>query len=124
MECSQQANAEVMREMTRKLYSQYEEKLQEEQQRHNAEKEALLVCMSHLLMEQPGSVGCIIVENEVTQSCPTLCDLIDCSLPGSSVHGIFQAIVLEWIAISFSRGSSQPRARTRVSCIVDRRFTI
>ena len=87
MECSQQANAEVMREMTRKLYSQYEEKLQEEQQRHNAEKEALLVCMSHLLMEQPGSVGCIIVENEVTQSCPTLCDLIDCSLPGSSLHG-------------------------------------
>ena len=51
-----------------------------------------------------------------------LCDPIDCSLPGSSVHGIFQAIVLEWIAISFSRGSSQPRARTRVSCIVDRRL--
>ena len=48
---------------------------------------------------------------------------MDCSLPGSSVHGIFQAIVLEWIAISFSRGSSQPRDRTRVSCIVDRRFT-
>ena len=45
-------------------------------------------------------------ETEVTQSCPTLCDPMDCSLPGSSVHGIFQAIVLEWIAISFSRGSS------------------
>ena len=40
---------------------------------------------------------------------------IDCSVPGSSVHGIFQAAVLEWIAISFSRGSSQPRARTQVS---------
>ena len=53
-----------------------------------------------------------------------LCDPIDCSLPGSSVHGIFQAIVLEWIAISFSRGSSQPRAQTRVSRIVDRRFTV
>ena len=39
---------------------------------------------------------------------------MDCSLPGSSVHGIFQAIVLEWIAISFSRGSSQPRDRTQV----------
>ena len=39
----------------------------------------------------------------------TLCDPMDCSLPGSSVHGIFQAIVLEWIAISFSRGSSWPR---------------
>ena len=46
------------------------------------------------------------------------------SLSGSSVHGIFQAIVLEWIAVSFSRGSSQPRDRTRVSHIVDRRFTI
>ena len=62
--------------------------------------------------------------NEVAQSCPTLCDPTDCSLPGSSVHGIFQAIVLEWIAISFSRGSSQPRARTRVSRIVDRSFTV
>ena len=62
--------------------------------------------------------------SEVTQSCPTLCDSIDWGLPGYSVHGIFQAIVLEWIAISFSRASSQPRARTRVSCIVDRRFTV
>ena len=59
-------------------------------------------------------------ESEVTQLCPTLCDPIDCSLSGSSVHGIFQAVVLEWIAISFSRGSSQPRARTQVSRIVDR----
>ena len=64
------------------------------------------------------------VESEVAQSCPTLCDPIDCSLPGSSVHGIFQAIVLEWIAISFSRGSSQHRARTQVSRMVDRRFTV
>ena len=47
--------------------------------------------------------------SEVVQSCPTLCDPMDCSLPGSSVHGVFQAIVLESIAISFSRGSSQPR---------------
>ena len=61
---------------------------------------------------------------EVTQLCPTLCDPMDCSLPGSSVHGIFQAIVLEWIAISFSRGSSQPRDRTQVSHIVDRCFTV
>ena len=58
------------------------------------------------------------------QLCPTLCDPIDCSLPGSPVHGIFQAIVLEWIAISFSRLSSQPRARTWVSHIVDRGFTV
>ena len=41
-------------------------------------------------------------ESEVTQSCPTLCDPMDCSLPGSSVHGIFQARVLEQVAISFS----------------------
>ena len=44
-------------------------------------------------------------ESEVAQSCPTLC--MDCSLPGSSIHGIFQARVLEWVAISFSRRSSQ-----------------
>ena len=56
---------------------------------------------------------------EVAQSCPTLCEPMDCRLPGSSVHGIFQAIVLEWIAISFSRGSSQPRDRTQVSRVVD-----
>ena len=58
-------------------------------------------------------------ESEVT-ACPTFCDPMDCSLPGSSVHGIFQAIALEWIAISFSRGSSQPRDWTRVSHIVGR----
>ena len=63
-------------------------------------------------------------ESEVSQSCPTLCNPMDCGLPGSSVHGISQARVLEWIAISFSRGSSWPRGRTRVSRIIDRCFTI
>ena len=63
-------------------------------------------------------------ESEVAQSCPTLGDPVDCSLPGSSVHGIFQVIVLEWIAISFSRGSSWPRDPTQVSHIVDRCFTV
>ena len=63
-------------------------------------------------------------ESEVTQSCPTLCDPKDCSLPGSSICGILQARILEWVAISFSRGSSQPRDRTRLSCIAGRRFTI
>ena len=63
-------------------------------------------------------------ESEVVQSCPTVCDAMDCSLPGSSVHGIFQAIVLEWIAISFSSKSSWPRDGTQVSCTVDRHFTI
>ena len=43
-------------------------------------------------------------ESEVAQSCPTLCNPVDCSLPGFSVHGILQARILEWVAISFSRG--------------------
>ena len=72
----------------------------------------------------PAYLTYIHSESEVAQSCPTLCEPMDCSLPGSSVHGIFQAIVLEWIAISFSRGSSWPRDRTQVSHIVGRRFTI
>ena len=58
---------------------------------------------------------------EVAQSCPTLWDPVDYSPPGSSVHGILQARRLEWVAISFFRGSSQPRDRTRVSCIAGRR---
>ena len=52
-------------------------------------------------------------ESEVTQSCLTLHDPMDCSLPGPSVHGIFQTRVLERVAISFSRGSSPPRDQTR-----------
>ena len=56
-------------------------------------------------------------ENEVVQSCLTLCNPMDCSLQGSSIHGIFQARVLEWVVISFSRGSSRPRDWTQVSCI-------
>ena len=60
----------------------------------------------------------------VTQLCPTLCNPVDCSPPGSSVHGILQARILEWVAISFSRGSSPPRDQTRVSCIAGRFFTI
>ena len=51
-------------------------------------------------------------------SCVQLfCDPMDCSLPGSSVHGILQARILEWVAIFFSRGSFQPRDRTHVSCL-------
>ena len=63
-------------------------------------------------------------ESEVAQLCPILWDPMDCNLSGCSVHGIFQARVLEWIAISFSRGSSRPRNRTWVSCIAGRHFTI
>ena len=58
-----------------------------------------------------------------SQSCQNLCHPMGYSLPGSSVHGIFQATVLEWFAISFSRGSSRPRDWTQVSRIVSRRFT-
>ena len=57
------------------------------------------------------------------QSCPSLCDPMDCSLPGSSVHGILQARILEWVAYPFSRGSSQPRNQTWVSCIAGGFFT-
>ena len=86
-------------------------------------------------------------ESEVAQSCPTLRDPMYCSLPGSSIQGIFQARVpewvaiafstktclyigkekyriLEWVAIPFSRGSSQLRDQTWVSCIANRFFTI
>ena len=62
--------------------------------------------------------------SEVAQSRLTHCHPMDYSLPGSSVHGIFQARILEWVAISFSRGSSRPRDWTRVSHIVGRCFTI
>ena len=57
------------------------------------------------------------------QSRLMVCDPIDSSPPGFSVHGIFQARILEWVAISFSRGSSQPRDQTHVSCIAGRFFT-
>ena len=59
----------------------------------------------------------------VAQSRPTLCDPMGCSPPSSSVHGILQARILEWVAIPFSRGSPQPRDRTQVSCIAGRFFT-
>ena len=60
----------------------------------------------------------------VAQSCPTLCDPMDCSPPGSSVHGIPQARIPEWGAIPFSRGSSQPKDRTHVSGIAGEFFTV
>ena len=53
----------------------------------------------------------------VTQSCPTLCNPIDCSPPGSSIHGILQARILEWVVVPFSRGSSRPRDQTWAFCI-------
>ena len=58
------------------------------------------------------------VKAKVAQSCLTLCDPMD-----YTVHGILQARILEWVAIPFSRGSSQPRDQTHVSCIAGRSFT-
>ena len=54
---------------------------------------------------------------EVALSCPTLYNPVDCSLPGSSFHGIFQARILQWVAISFSMGSSWPKDWTHISCV-------
>ena len=61
---------------------------------------------------------------KVTQSCPTLCDPMDCSPPGSSVHGILQARILEWVAMPSSRACSWPRYGTWVSCIAGRFLTV
>ena len=69
----------------------------------------LLKCLVPLLNYKLG--GC-----SVAQSCQTLCNTMDCNPPGSSVHGIFQARILDQVAISSSRGSSQPRDQTFVSC--------
>ena len=55
--------------------------------------------------------------NVLLQSCLTLCDPMDCSLPGSSVHGILQARILGWVAVPSSRGSSPPRDRILISCV-------
>ena len=68
-----------------------------------------------LLIAYPVSAHSLV---KVAQSCPTLCDPMD-----YSVHGILQARILEWVPFPFSRGSSQPRDRTQVSCIAGRFFT-
>ena len=59
----------------------------------------------------------IVFMCSVPQSCLTLCEPMDCSLPGSSVHGILQARTLEWVARPSPRGSSQPKDQTHVSCV-------
>ena len=60
----------------------------------------------------------------VAQLCPALCDRMVCSPPGFTVHGIFQLRILEWVSISFSRGSFGVRDQTRVTCAAGRFFTI
>ena len=68
--------------------------------------------------------GDVYVYVLVAQLSLTLCDPMDCSPPDSSVHGILQARILEWVAFLFSRWSLRPRDQTRVSCIAGRFFTI
>ena len=57
------------------------------------------------------------------ESCPTLCSLLDCSPPGSCVHGIFQIRILEWVAISYPTGSSPLRDQIHISCLAGSFFT-
>ena len=66
---------------------------------------------------------CVCVWVLAVQLCPTLWDPMDCNLPASSVHGILQARILEWVAIPFFRGSSRPRDQTWVSCTAGRSYT-
>ena len=73
-----------------------------------------------------GLLGIACMHIQLFQSCPTLCDSMDCSLQVSSVHGILQARILEWVAMCSSRGSSQPRnpmSISFISCIAGRLFT-
>jgi len=73
-----------------------------------------------------GLLGIACVHIQLLQSCPTLCDTMDCNLQVSSVHGILQARILEWVAMRSSRGSSQPRnpmSISFISCIAGRLFT-
>ena len=68
--------------------------------------------------------GCACVGAQSLQACPTLCNPMVCGQPGSSIRGILQARILEWVARPSSRGSSPPRDQTRASCIAGRLFTL
>ena len=65
--------------------------------------------------DQRVSLLCLGMRAKLLQSCPTLCDPMDCSPPGSSVHGILQTRILEWVTMPASKGSSPPRDGTRIS---------
>ena len=87
--------------------------------------ELLMIWSSHTNSGLSTSRSLHIRENQVSgfvvalvaKLCPTLCHPMNCSTPGSSVHGISQTRILVWVAIPFSRGSSQPKDRTCISCI-------
>ena len=85
------------------------------------------ICMAESLRCPPETITTLLINcggSLVAQSCPTLCDPLDCSPPGSSVHGILQASILEGVAISFSRESSSPKDPPCVFCIAGGFFTI
>ena len=90
---------------------------------HNLILEHYLLCPKEIICLLPATMLFLIlsfnvVKVKVAQSCRTLCDPTD-----HTVHGILQARILDWVAFPFSRGSSQPRDRTQVSCIAGRFFT-
>ena len=83
----------------------------------------------YLSLAKPGSLVLLGISSPLCcvcllgHSCPTLCNPMHCSPPDSAVHGIFQARILEWVAISSSRGSAQPRDHTQISCTAGGFFT-
>ena len=81
-----------------------------------AKKKIIYICWIKNSDWSPYIKACVCAK--LLQSCPTLCDPMDCSPRGSFVHGIFQAIILQWVAMPCPRGSSQPRDWTRVSCLL------
>ena len=95
------------------------------QRSHNSFIHCSVILFSYLLPSMFSACQESEVKNResVSQSCLTLCDPKDCSPPASSVHGILQARILEWVTIPFSRASSQPRNQTQVSCIAGGFFT-
>ena len=74
-------------------------------------------CAFEIVFNTCSTVECARVHSALLPSCPTLCDPVDCGPPGSSIHGILQAGILEWAAISFPRGSSRPRDQIPVSSV-------
>ena len=97
------------------------------QQLTKRSKKNSVLCKVLLKISEPSCISSpYLTQTRVldTQSCPPLCNPMDCSLPASSVHGILQTIILKWAAILFSRGSSWPRNWTWVFCIAGRCFTI
>ena len=93
-------------------------------QKMRDELEMIWIVLTLLLWIISANFSSEVKWSEVAQLCPTLCDPMDCSLPGSSIRRILEARIVEWVAISYSMGSSQSRDRTEVSHIVGRCFTL